>query len=76
MGVKLSDTFNSQAHTNFLNSVVTVTGGTGSFGNTMVRHLLNSGVKDIRVFSRDEKKQDNLRNLIKDLRVKFFDNVF
>jgi len=72
MGVKVSDTFNSQAHTNFLNSVVTVTGGTGSFGNTMVRHLLNSGVKEIRVFSRDENKQDNLRNLIKDLRVKFF----
>ena len=72
MGINVSNTFNAQAQNNFLDSVVTVTGGTGSFGNTMVRHLLNSGVKEIRVFSRDENKQDNLRNLIKDSRVKFF----
>ena len=69
MGVSLSNTFNAQDHTNFLDSVVTVTGGTGSFGKTMVRHLLNSEVREIRVFSRDENKQDNLRNELKDSRV-------
>ena len=53
------------------NSVVTITGGTGSFGSTMVKHLLGQGVEEIRIFSRDENKQDNLRNKLKDERVKF-----
>ena len=52
-------------------SVVTITGGTGSFGSTMVRHLLTEGVAEVRVFSRDETKQDQMRNLLKDARVKF-----
>ena len=52
-------------------SVVTITGGTGSFGSTMVRHLLTEGVSEIRVFSRDETKQDEMRNQLKDERVKF-----
>lgn len=52
-------------------SVVTITGGTGSFGSTMVRHLLTTGVSEIRVFSRDETKQDQMRNQLKDERVKF-----
>jgi UDP-glucose 4-epimerase len=53
-------------------SVVLVTGGTGSFGSTMVRHLINKGAAEIRVFSRDEAKQDNLRSQIKDPRVRFY----
>lgn len=53
-------------------SVVLVTGGTGSFGSTMVRHLIDKGAAEIRVFSRDEAKQDNLRSQIKDSRVKFY----
>jgi len=52
-------------------SVVTITGGTGSFGSTMVRHLLNEGVEEIRVFSRDEAKQDQMRNDLRDERVVF-----
>jgi UDP-glucose 4-epimerase len=52
-------------------SVVTISGGTGSFGSTMVRHLLLENVKEIRVFSRDENKQDVMRNAINDERVKF-----
>ena len=52
-------------------SVVTISGGTGSFGSTMVRHLLSENVKEIRVFSRDENKQDLMRNAINDERVKF-----
>jgi UDP-N-acetylglucosamine 4,6-dehydratase len=55
----------------FKSSVVTITGGTGSFGSTMVRHLLTEGVAAVRVFSRDENKQDKMRNEIKDGRIKF-----
>ncbi len=53
-------------------SVVTVTGGTGSFGSTMLRHLLDQGAAEVRVFSRDESKQDHLRHMIKDSRVRFY----
>ena len=53
-------------------SVVTITGGTGSFGSTMVRHLINKDISEIRIFSRDENKQDILRNELKDSRVRFF----
>jgi len=52
-------------------SVVTITGGTGSFGSAMVKHLLTEGVAEVRVFSRDETKQDLMRGTLKDLRVKF-----
>ena len=53
-------------------SVVTITGGTGSFGSTMVRQLLAEGASEVRVFSRDETKQDQMRNEINDERLKFF----
>jgi len=49
-----------------------ITGGTGSFGNTLVNYLLQSNVKEIRIFSRDENKQDQMRNKLKDSRVSFF----
>jgi len=52
-------------------SVVTITGGTGSFGSTMVKQLLTEGVSEVRVFSRDETKQDQMRNALKDSRIKF-----
>lgn len=53
-------------------SVLAITGGTGSFGSTMVRHALASGAREVRVFSRDESKQDQLRLQLKDERVRFF----
>lgn len=52
--------------------VVLVTGGTGSFGSTMVRRLLASGVDEIRVLSRDELKQHELRQALGDPRVRFY----
>jgi len=52
-------------------SVVTITGGTGSFGSTIVKQLLTEEVSQIRVFSRDESKQDQMRKDLKDERVKF-----
>ena len=53
-------------------AVVLITGGTGSFGSTMVRELLKSDVAEIRILSRDETKQDLMRNTIKDQRLNFF----
>ena len=54
------------------NSIITITGGTGSFGSTMARSLLKDKVSEIRIFSRDENKQDYMRNSIKDDRLRFF----
>ncbi|HHJ10633.1 MAG TPA: NAD-dependent epimerase/dehydratase family protein [Bacteroidetes bacterium] len=49
-----------------------ITGGTGSFGNAVLNQFVHSDIKEIRVFSRDEKKQDDLRNKLKNSRVKFY----
>lgn len=55
-----------------LNRPILITGGTGSFGKTMLRALLNKDVPEVRVLSRDEEKQDALRNDLRDPRVRFF----
>ncbi len=49
-----------------------ITGGTGSFGSTMTRHLLDSGAEEVRVFSRDEAKQDQMRTHYRDNRLRFY----
>ena len=56
---------------NSLGGPVLVTGGTGSFGSTMVRRLLQTDIEEVRVLSRDEAKQDDLRRELADGRVKF-----
>lgn len=53
-------------------STVVITGGTGSFGSTMASHLLSKDVSEIRIFSRDEAKQDAMRHAIGDPRVRFY----
>ncbi|WP_392544716.1 polysaccharide biosynthesis protein [Oryzobacter telluris] len=53
-------------------ATVTITGGTGSFGSTMVRHLLSRDVARINILSRDEAKQDEMRGRLGEPRVKFF----
>lgn len=53
-------------------SIVVITGGTGSFGSVMARHALSEGAAEIRVFSRDEAKQDAMRHAIGDSRVRFY----
>lgn len=53
-------------------ATVAITGGTGSFGSTMARHLLERGVEGIHILSRDEAKQDEMRSRLRDSRVKFF----
>jgi UDP-glucose 4-epimerase len=55
----------------FKDRVLLVTGGTGSFGNAVVEHFLGSDLAEIRIFSRDEKKQDDMRNLWKSNKLKF-----
>jgi len=49
-----------------------ITGGTGSFGKTMLRGLLEEGYENIRILSRDEEKQDALRNLLNDARISYY----
>lgn len=49
-----------------------ITGGTGSFGGTVVKRFLNSDVREIRIFSRDEKKQEDMRIALQDDKVKFY----
>jgi|TARA_A100001015_G_scaffold320384_1_gene446562 UDP-N-acetylglucosamine 4,6-dehydratase len=49
-----------------------ITGGTGSFGNAVLSRFLDSGVKEIRIFSRDEKKQDDMRKLYSSTKLKFY----
>ena len=53
-------------------TVVTITGGTGSFGSTMARYLLSKNVSEIRIFSRDEAKQDAMRHALSDQRARFY----
>lgn len=57
---------------NFNGKVVTITGGTGSFGSTFARELCTTNVKSVRIISRDEKKQFDLRRQLDDARFQFF----
>lgn len=56
----------------FDNKTLLITGGTGSFGNAMLRRFLNSDLREIRVFSRDEKKQDDMRKRYAHPNLKFY----
>lgn len=56
----------------FTDKVLLITGGTGSFGNAVLRRFLNTGIKEIRIFSRDEKKQDDMRQYYKNPKIKYY----
>lgn len=56
----------------FGNKILLITGGTGSFGNAVLNRFLNSDIKEIRIFSRDEKKQDDMRHRLQNPKVKFY----
>ena len=56
----------------FLNKTLLITGGTGSFGNAVLRRFVNYPLKEIRIFSRDEKKQDDMRKVINNPKIKFY----
>ena len=57
---------------NLKNKTFLITGGTGSFGNAVLKKFLKTNIKEIRIFSRDEKKQYDLRKKVNDDRVKFY----
>jgi UDP-N-acetylglucosamine 4,6-dehydratase len=56
----------------FQNKIMLITGGTGSFGNAVLNRFLDSGVHEIRIFSRDEKKQDDMRKRYDHPKLKFY----
>lgn len=56
----------------FKGKVLLITGGTGSFGNAVLRRFLNTDIKEIRIFSRDEKKQDDMRKQYNHPKLKFY----
>ncbi|KPB05738.1 polysaccharide biosynthesis protein [Bacillus sp. CHD6a] len=56
----------------FKNKTLLITGGTGSFGNTVLNSFLKTDIKEIRIFSRDEKKQDDMRHHYKSDKIKFY----
>ena len=56
----------------FKNKTLLITGGTGSFGNAVLRRFLDTEIREIRIFSRDEKKQDDMRKQYNDPKLKFY----
>ncbi|HII3852068.1 TPA: polysaccharide biosynthesis protein, partial [Pasteurella multocida] len=56
----------------FKNKTLLITGGTGSFGNAVLKRFLETDIREIRVFSRDEKKQDDMRKKYNDAKLKFY----
>jgi UDP-glucose 4-epimerase len=56
----------------FKNKILLITGGTGSFGNAVLRRFLDSDIAEIRIFSRDEKKQDDMRKRYSNPKLKFY----
>ncbi len=56
----------------FKNKILLITGGTGSFGNMVLKRFIDSDIKEIRIFSRDEKKQDDMRHALQKNKVKFY----
>ena len=56
----------------FDNKTLLITGGTGSFGSAVLSHFLDSNLKEIRIFSRDEKKQEDMRIKFRNPKVNFF----
>jgi len=56
----------------FKDKTLLITGGTGSFGNAVLHRFLNTDIKEIRIFSRDEKKQDDMRTQLKNEKLKFY----
>lgn len=56
----------------FKDKILLITGGSGSFGNAVLRKFLDTEVKEIRIFSRDEKKQDDMRQFYKNNKIKYY----
>lgn len=57
---------------NFNGKTLLITGGTGSFGNAVLNRFLETDIKEVRIFSRDEKKQDDMRKKYNNHKLKFY----
>jgi len=68
----LVENIDKKVSKDFDGKTLLITGGTGSFGNAVLRRFLDSGLKEIRIFSRDEKKQDDMRHKLQNDKVKFY----
>lgn len=56
----------------FKDKTLLISGGTGSFGNAVLHHFISTDLKEIRIFSRDEKKQDDMRKRYNNDKIKFY----
>ena len=56
----------------FKNKILLITGGTGSFGNAVMKRFIHTDLKEIRIFSRDEKKQDDMRHFYNNEKIKYY----
>ena len=56
----------------FKDKILLITGGTGSFGNAVLDRFINTDIKEIRIFSRDEKKQEDMRIRLRNDKIKFY----
>jgi UDP-N-acetylglucosamine 4,6-dehydratase/5-epimerase len=56
----------------YKDKILLITGGTGSFGNAVLKRFINTGIKEIRIFSRDEKKQDDMRRFYNNPKIKYY----
>lgn len=56
----------------FKNKTLLITGGTGSFGNAVLERFLNTDIGEIRIFSRDEKKQNDMRRIYQNDKIKYY----
>jgi UDP-glucose 4-epimerase len=68
----MSKTNINKKNMEFSNSTLLITGGTGSFGNAVLKRFLNTDIKEIRIFSRDEKKQDDMRQYYNNPKIKYY----
>jgi UDP-glucose 4-epimerase len=73
--LRLNNKGNIKTMSVFENKTLLITGGTGSFGNAVLRRFLDSDIKEIRIFSRDEKKQDDMRHHLQSAYPKFAHKV-
>jgi UDP-N-acetylglucosamine 4,6-dehydratase/5-epimerase len=56
----------------YKNKILLITGGTGSFGNAVLKRFVNTEIKEIRIYSRDEKKQDDMRRYYNNPKIKYY----
>jgi UDP-N-acetylglucosamine 4,6-dehydratase/5-epimerase len=70
--IKYQNNLGNPSVSNFKNKILLITGGTGSFGNAVLNSFISTDIREIRIFSRDEKKQDDMRHRLNNSKIKFY----